>query len=123
MSRITTLTDLNNQTYIERDIHVKEVNKYKSALQTLGVKYEDVSKKWILEKKVSEGRQKQIDQLITLVEKFDQNDIKKIKIDNTTDDTELTKVWMKEFNITKKEYDDYVSPQLSRGKNFLSKYI
>ena len=129
MSRIFTLNDFKkNETYTSRAFYEKEIKQREDALKTLGVKYSEISKKYILEKAVSSKQESQINQLIEVIKQLEQKKKATIKIDNTPvsggfDDEKRKAIWIRETGITQKDIDDYVKLRCSKNDDFLASYI
>lgn len=129
MSRIFTLNDLKkNETYTSRAFYEKEIKEREDALKSLGVKYSEITKKYILEKAVSSKQEGQIKQLIDVIKQLEQKKKATIKIDNTPvsggfDDEKRKAIWIRETGITQKDIDDYVKLRCSKNDDFLASYI
>ena len=129
MSRIFTLNDLKKEeTYTSRAFYEKEIKEREEALKTLGVKYNEVSKKYILEKAVSSKQESQIKKLIDIIKQLEQKKQASIKIDNTPvrggfDDDKRKALWIRETGITKKDVDEYIKLRCGKNDDFLASYI
>ena len=108
--------------YVDKKAHDVEIKNYRSMLTVLGVRFQEVGKKYTLEKRVTAEQQQQINQLIQIIKNLESKST--IKIDNKPSDTsELEKLWMEEFNITPAEVTKYVNEKTGTTNKFLSKYI
>ena len=126
MSRIFTLNDLKkNETYTSRAFYEKEIKEREDALKSLGVKYSEITKKYILEKAVSSKQEGQIKQLIDVIKQLEQKKAT-IKVDNTPisfDEEKRKALWIRETGITQKEIDDYLKLRCGKSDDFLASYI
>ena len=125
MSHVHTLSEYQkDHVYMDRSVHEAEIKKLHKLLNSMGVKYQSMGKRYILEKKVTEKQSEQIRQLIQIIKKLENN--QKPVVDNNIDkkrEETIKSLWMKEFNITEKEEKDYIKLKTGDTNEFLSKYL
>lgn len=107
---------------VDRRLYEADIAKHRKALEALGVRYQEVGKKYVLERRLSINLQNKVDQLISIIKQLERK--QKPLIDNTplpvNDD--LLNLYKTTFNITEAEIQSYVASKTTVADAVLAKY-